>query len=95
MLLGASKVSGSADLLGASRMSGAPGGDFAVVARQENVGDLEAAEVGGLGVLGIFKIVTVGEAFNGGRGGAAEDAGQETGDGVNDDEGGQFPAVRT
>ena len=92
VLLGASKVGGSADLLGASRMGGAPGGDFAVVARQEDFGNLEAAEVGGLGVLGIFKIVAVREAFNGGRGGTAEDAGQETGDGVNDDEGGQFPA---
>ena len=90
-MLGASKVGGSADLLGASRMGGAPGGDFAVVARQEDFGNLEATEVGGLGVLGIFKIVAVREAFNGGRGGAAEDAGQETGDGVNNDEGGQLP----
>lgn len=63
-----------------------------MVAREEDVGDFEAAEVGRLGVLGVFEVVAVGEAFDQGGGFATEDAGEEAGDTVDDDEGGEFAA---
>ena len=73
-------------------MLGAPSGDFAVVAREENLGDFQATEVGGLGVLGIFEVVAVGETLNEGGGFAAENAGEEASDAVDEDEGGEFAA---
>ena len=69
-----------------------PFSDKAVVAREEDVGDFHAAEVGGFGVLRIFEVIAVGEGFDFGASFAAEDAGEETGDGVDDDEGGEFAA---
>ena len=66
----------------------APSGDFAMVAGEEYIGDLEAAEVGGLGVLGVFEVVAVGKTLDGGRSGATKDAWEEASDGVDDDESG-------
>ena len=68
----------------------APLSDFAVVSREEDFGDFHAAKIGGLGVLGVFKIVAVAKAFNFGGSGAAEDAGDEADEAVNNAEGGKF-----
>ena len=69
-----------------------PLGNFAVVAREEDVGDFQAAEVGGLGVLGVFEVIAVREGLDFGGGFAAEDAGDEAGDGIDNDEGGELAA---
>lgn len=69
-----------------------PLGDFFVVAREEDVRDFLAAELGGLSVLGGLNGVSRGEALHGGRSLAAEDTGEEADDGVNDDEGGELAA---
>ena len=54
-----------------------PFSDKAVVAREEDVGDFHAAEVGGFGVLRIFEVIAVGEGFDFGASFAAEDAGEK------------------
>ena len=63
-----------------------------VVAGEENVGDLHAAEVGRLCVLGVFEIVPVGEAFDFGGGFASEDTREKADDTINEDESGEFAA---
>ena len=73
-------------------MFGAPFGDFAVVAREEDAGNFHAAEVGGFGVLRVFEIVAIREGFDSGGGFAPEDSRDEADDGVDQDEGRQFPA---
>ena len=69
-------------------MCGAPFGDFAVVAGEKHVGDGEAAEVGGLSVLRILEVIAVGKTFNLGGPFAAEYAGNEADNRVDNDEGG-------
>ncbi len=49
-------------------VSSAPLGDFGMVTREKDFGDFHTAEISGLGVLGIFDVVTVGETFDGGGG---------------------------
>ena len=73
-------------------VGGAPFRDFAVVTREENVGDFHATEVGGLGVLGIFEVVAVRERLDKRGSFATQNARNEADDGVDQDEGGQFPA---
>ena len=78
-------------------MRGTPGVDFGVVAGEEDVGDFEGLAVRGsegfgAGVLGVFEVVAVGETFDGGGVFAAENAGEEAGDCVDDGEGGEFAA---
>ena len=62
--------------------------DLGVVAAEEDVGDAPAAEFDGAGVLGEFEEAG-GMAVVGGALGVAEDAGEEAGDGVDDDGGGE------
>jgi hypothetical protein len=69
-------------------LGGAPFGDFAVVATEEDVGDGEAAEVGGFGVLGGFEQAGGAKGFFDGAEFVSEDAGEEADDGVYHDDGG-------
>ena len=68
-------------------LGGAPFGDFAVVATEEDVGDGETAEVGGFGVLGGFEEAGGAEGFFDGAEFVAKDAGEEADDGVDHDDG--------
>ena len=63
-------------------------GDRGVVAAEQDIGDAPAAEFDGAGVLGEFKEAG-GVAVVGGALVVAEDAGEEAGDGVDDDGGGE------
>ena len=63
-------------------MLGAPFGDFAVIAREENVRDFHAAKIGGFGVLGIFEVVAIGKAFDFGGGFTTKDAWDKANDGI-------------
>lgn len=66
----------------------APFGDLGVVAAEEDVGDAPAAEFDGAGVLGEFEEAG-GVAVVGGALVVAEDSGEQAGDGVDDDGGGE------
>ena len=63
-----------------------------MVAGEEDLRDAGAAEVFGTGVLGVFEEAG-GEGVVGRGGLVAEDAGEEAGDGVEDDEGGELAAA--
>ena len=45
-------------------MGGAPFGDFAVVAREENLGDFHATKILRASILWVLNIVAVGERFD-------------------------------
>ena len=62
--------------------------DLGVVAAEEDVGDAPAAELDGAGVLGELEEAG-GVAVVGGALVVAEDAGEEAGDGIDDDGGGE------
>lgn len=68
-------------------LGGAPFGDFAVVATEEDFGDGETAEVCGFGVLGGFEEAGGTEGFFDGAEFVSEDAGEEADDGVDHDDG--------
>jgi hypothetical protein len=69
-------------------LGGAPFGDFAVVATEEDFGDGQAAEVGGFGVLRGFEEARGAEGFFDGAEFVSEDTGEEANDGVDHDDGG-------
>ena len=70
----------------------APLGDLAVVAGEEDVGDLHVAKDLGAGVLRIFEQAVTEGVVAGGIV-VAQGAGQQADDRVDDDQCGQFPAV--
>lgn len=69
-------------------LGGAPFSDFTMVATEEDFGDLESSEVGGFGVLGSLEEASGAEGFFDGAEVVAQDAGEETDDGVDHDNGG-------
>jgi hypothetical protein len=67
-------------------LSGAPFGDFAMVTAEEDIGDGQASEVGGFGVLRGFEEAGGTEGFFDGAEFVSEDAGEEADDGVDHDD---------
>lgn len=67
-------------------MLGAPFGDVAMMPREENIGDFHATKFGGLSVLWILEIITIGKAFDFGGSSATEHAGKKTSNRVDNDE---------
>jgi len=74
------------------RILGAPLGNGAVVAGEEDVGNFHILENFGASILGVFEIVTVGKRFDRGAIFTAEDTGTQANDAVNYDHGGEFAA---